>query len=610
MQQLPKPVLILGGIVSIWILAIVIVNAVGPTSSVGKLFSWAVPKGLVFSSAGVPAATPTPAPSVAGPTIVIPAAAAQVIPAAAAQVSSAPAAAGAATTGGAATQTFKSGKLKAQCPTWKDTYGKLSSSLQNFNPGMFSKESPNLRLVANYCGLGDKIMTYCTNLEDILGIKDTQYPNPNACDTIDCLTAPASSEITYSKLCKSMECTTNNSDFIGYEWTIASGADGNVSNIFSADGNLKFNIFAVDSNPTILNAFCDTGRRMLADPNCLPQYQDYVSNSPAFKYFCCNDTACCPDHSKTCVGKPKCLSKCTQAAANCLLSKGEFVSNSYNYTNFNDASLSEDENVKKMLDYCSFGDDLIAADCSIDRYHPSASRDTAYVLNPGSPTPKTPASIYNQYCNSNPACLAQRGKYNAKQWSYQYNYNGVSHGNDNNLNLSECTGNPSETHPECNGLCTPEESAYYKDGITSCTTNPDSTECNDKAKKECVDDCNLAMYNSTCKISENGRKFTDFCDMGTNLYQNKCYDNYTVDPSNDNAASYPPITYDMSYIGLCCPYNSKDNSSLLGDKDVCNTNPNVMSQIQGIVPDSQHAHDTNKTIYKYLKGHNLKIQKQ
>ena len=353
----------------------------------------------------------------------------------------------------------------------------------------------------------------------------------------------------------------NNSDFLNFEWSISAGGDGDISTVFDKDGNLKFNIFAISkegSNADFINSFCDIGRRMLNDPNCNKQYQTYVSNSAAFKFFCCNDTKCCPDNVSTCTDKPKCSTVCTQEAANCMLSKGEFVSNSYNYQNFNPASLDIEENSSKMMDYCSFGDDIIAANCKVDKYHPQASNNQGIVLNPGNAIPKTASGIYKQYCAMNPACLKEIGKFNKGQWEYQNNAWNI---------LSGSEWDPMASMANC----------------SLPTSDPN--------------------YLDSCVLTSNGTKLADFCEMGTNLYQNKCFDTYTVNPNDDYASTYPPIQYDPSYLTMCCTMG-------LGDDKICNLDPNVVKQLPNVLPvESKSGTDTNKEIYQYLKGRNLVLQK-
>ena len=440
---------------------------------------------------------------------------------------------------------------------WKSAFSQQSYNLQDMNPSALSNGSPNVTILGNYCGLGGKITQYCTNTEQTLGIKDPNYPNPNACDRIDC-SGLSGSEYTYSKLCKSMNCTINNSDFLNYEWTLASDNTGSVSSVFNPDGTLKFNIYALDdgTNANFVNAFCDVGRRIMNDSSCPTETLNYVSNSAAFKYFCCNDTPFCPDGLSSCSGKPNGSTVCTTDAANCMVSKGEFVSGSYNFQNFNSASLDNPGNLAKMMDYCSFGDDLISSNCKVDKYHPSSPAETAYPLSSNDPT-VTSASIYKQYCAMNPACLKQIGTFNRGQWSYQYDAWNVLTGSEYDPlgRMATCTGNPASDN-----------------------------------------------YLDTCELNSNGKSLVEFCDLGTNLYQNKCYDTFTVDPTDEHASNYPPIQYDMSYLTLCCNMG-------LGDDGLCNVNSDVVKKIPLILPDSSRKEDTNKTVYQYLKTKGLKLQK-
>jgi hypothetical protein len=158
----------------------------------------------------------------------------------------------------------------------------------------------------------------------------------------------------------------------------------------------------------------------------------------------------------------------------------------------------------------------------------------------------------------NPACLKQIGKYNTDQWSYQRNAWDILSGSEYDpiSNMTQCTGNPSDDN-----------------------------------------------FLDTCKLTSNGTKLIEFCDMGTNLYQNKCYDTFTVDPNDDHASSYPPIQYDPSYITMCCGLG-------LGDDKLCDTNPDVVKQLVNILPDeSESGTKTNQAVYQYLKRRNLKLQK-
>lgn len=602
---------IIGVLVISWIITVAIVNIYPDSEFIKKYLSWAVPNFLVRSESS---SSTHPPPAVTPAVVAIDSG------------TGGNSAASASTTSGGSsstppppatvTPTFKSGKGKAQCPVWKSTFSKSSYDYQNFNPASLQRGSPNVTAIGNYCGLGNKITQYCTDTKKTLGIEDPNFPNPNSCDNIDCATADPSPSLTYGKLCKSLQCTLNNSDFLNYEWSIAGPKGGDdltsdptgkesLKTVFDKNGNLKFNIFAIDqqgSNADFLNAFCDTGRRMLADPNCNKEYQNYVANSAAFKYFCCNDTNCCPDNVPECSGKPKCSTVCTQAAADCVLSKGEFVQGSYNYQNFNPASLTNESNLNGMMDYCSFGDDLIAQGCKIDKYHPQAPDNTAYVLNPWDPTPSTPAGTYKQFCAMNPACLKQIGKFNKGQWEYQGDAFDILSGSEFNpvSRLAQCSSNPSTAYPEtCVPACTPEVSAEYKELCDSCVTDPTSEDCKMCSTQQCVNDCNTSMYLQSCKLTENGTRLTDWCDMGTNLYQNKCYDTFTVNPLDDNASNYPPIQYDMPYTTMCCGLG-------LGDEKLCDTNPNVMSQIPNVLSDKR---ETNKSAYQYLMARRLKLQK-
>jgi hypothetical protein len=555
-NSIPTYVKVLGVIVVIWILIVIATN-VAPENEFIKKINFLVPSNFRGTNkvTSTPVVTPTPAPVVT-PTpapVVTPTPAPVVTPTPAPVVTPTPAPSGAGT--------FRSGKGKAQCPLWKSVFSNQSRDLQDLNPSSLSRGSPNITTVGNYCGLGNKITQYCVNSKDILGIEDPNYPDPNSCDNIDCGTAPSDKKLTYGKLCKSMECTLNNSDFRNFEWSIASGAEGDVSSVFDSDGNLKFNIFAISengSNADFINSFCDVGRRMLDDPNCNKQYQTYVSESAAFKFFCCNDTNCCPDNVASCTNKPKCSTVCTKEAANCMLSKGEFVSNSYNYQNFNPSALNIDSEADKMMDYCSFGDDIINENCKIDKYHPKSPNNQGVVLNPGNPIPVTASGIYNQYCSMNPACVKQIGKLNDYQWSHQNDARSILNNEpwDPLATISSCTGRPSDDN-----------------------------------------------YLDTCSLTSNGTSLLNFCELSNSIIANKCFDTYTVNPNDPNASDHPPIPYDPTYITMCCPNG-------LGDDKVCDIDPNIMRQLSNIVPAADKAHETNRTVYQYLKGRNLKLQKQ
>jgi hypothetical protein len=539
--------LVIGGLFCAWFIIIAIVKLSPNNEFVKKYLKWMVPSfiiGSTTSSTPTPSPTPTPTPSptptpTPSPTPVVPKPAPTPTP---------------------AELTLKAGKNKAQCPIWKSTFSQQSYNLQNLNPSSLSKDSPNIQALGNYCGLGNKITQYCTNLKDTLGIEDPNFPNPTACDKIDCSKIEPDSKHTYAKLCKSMECTLNNSDFRNLEWSISSGEDGNLSTVFGKDGQLKFNIFAISKeggNADFINSFCDIGRRVISDPNCTKEHQNYVSNSAAFKYFCCNDTNCCPDYDTGCTGKPKCSTVCTQDAANCVLAKGEFVSGSYNFQNFNAASLDIESNLSKMMDYCSFGDDVIVSNCKVDQYHPKSPETQSFIVNPRDPTPETAAGIYSKYCAMNPACLKQIGKFNDGQWSYQYDAWDILSGSEYDPigRMSECSGSPSDEN-----------------------------------------------YLDTCKLNSNGTKLVEFCELGTNLYQNKCYDTFTVDPANDHDSSYPPIQYDMPYLTMCCNLG-------LGDEKLCNVDTSVMRQVPAILPPADKKYETNKDAYQYLMQRKLKLQK-
>lgn len=443
-------------------------------------------------------------------------------------------------------QKFKNvSKAKSQCLLWKSNFSRESYNLRNLNPMSLTKDSPNVKTLGEFCGLGEKIMQNCKSAKDILGIYDPKYPDPTACDDIDCSTAVPDSKITYAKLCKSMQCTINNSNFRNYEWNLAAGEDGDVSKIYDKNGSLKFNIYSANTNSDFIYGFCDLGRQMLADENCSKDYKKYVSQSNAFKFYCCNDKPCCPKGGDpSCVGPP-CEETCTEEAASCVTGKGEFVSSSWSKMNFNDASLDIPENVDSMLDYCSFGNDVIDQNCSVDKYHPLST--SPYIMNPQDTDPKSPAKLYSKYCKMNPACLKKLGEYKSEQSRLQKDAYPVIKSND--------------------------QQAF----INSISSNDE---------------------NNNQVINSNGESLINFCENGDSLYNNKCFDNYNVDPNNESDANYPPIEYDPTYLGLCC-INS------LGKNEICDRVNTVEFEKYTKTMTGEPA-SLNKDFYRYFKNRNIK----
>ena len=473
---------------------------------------------------------------------------------------------------GPAGSTTESGKFQASfrkmCPVMKSLFSQQSYNLANINPSSLTEDSPNVKTVTNYCGLGNAIREHCADLKDLTGVTDPNYPDPTTCDTSQNCYDETGKAFTYSKLCKSLQSTLNFSAFKNSEWNIASGSKANVSSVFEDDGTLKFNIYSMknDDNRYMLTGFCDRGREILEDPNAMKATQEYVANSAAYKFYCCNDNQCCPDNVPTCTNKPKCSTVCSKAASSCMQNKGQFISDSYDYQNINTGTFFDNEqNLNKFMDYCVYADDVAAADCKVDKYHPKSPVDTSLVLNPGAPEPVHASKIYQNYCTANPSCLPGIGKLNTDRWAYQ--------------TLAYDYFNPNRT-----------DDWDFVSTIATCDNSKQSADT-------------WQDWLASCVLNGNGERLVDYCNTGTVIQQNKCYDIIQVDPNNDTEATYPPIKYDPSYISLCCGLG-------LGDANVCNVDNNLVKNVaKNSLPAATNKIDFNKNFYRYAKNHNIVLQK-
>ncbi|MDD4931379.1 MAG: hypothetical protein PHG66_04530 [Candidatus Colwellbacteria bacterium] len=488
--------------------AIAIIVTKYPTSSFGKAMSKIVPS--FITNLGKPSTSASGAAS------------SGVSPSGAASSGVSPS--GAASSGG--TTTYAASTVNfAQCPIWKSAFATNSYNLQGINLASLDPSSPNVKAVGNFCGLGNTITQHCINTEDTIGIPDPNFPNP--------------STGVYGLLCKSLSCTLNNSKFMNMEWNLAAGGDGNISTVFAKDGTLKFNIYSAEDNGNFINAFCDTGRQMLADTSCPSSMTDYVTKSAAFNFFCCNQSPC-----TTVSG---CSAVCTPAASQCLIDKGHFVSSSWNIQNFNPGSLDNDQNLAMIQDYCTFADQVIAEDCAMDQYHPhyASTQSTGWC----DTHPSAPSCLYNQWCSGKSnQCLAAIGKFNTGQWNYQ-------------------------------------NMAYDMAIFPTANYNPMSSfaDCPNPANFDTTE-----AYLAACKLSANGTALLNYCNNAEYIATNGCDTNTRINMSDSNAMNYPPTAKSITYLTVCCPLG-------LGDPATCNVDPTKMAAAYKSVRDGITSDTTGKT---------------
>lgn len=261
-----------------------------------------------------------------------------------------------------------------------------SDSYKSIDIGMLQRDSPNIKIVRDYCSLGKDITSKCS-IDDS---EYTQYENPkifpdiSKCNGIDDCENIKDKQYTFSKLCSTdIECTLKFSDFYQTDYRLTDGNPGD--SVFNRrTGELRENIDTIDANIDVTK-ICDYGNDILK--SCKnKKYIDTVSTTPSFKFYCCENSDC--------VGE-ECIEECK---GSCSIDKLLFSQNSRYFLKRPIYSVP----IEKIKSFCSLGEGL--KQCKIDKYHPLSEQ--SLVLNPQDPVNERESigGIYSKFCENN-QCL-------------------------------------------------------------------------------------------------------------------------------------------------------------------------------------------------------------
>ncbi len=266
--------------------------------------------------------------------------------------------------------------------------------------------------------------------------------------------------------------------------------------IFTSEYN--FSSLTDSTNALKLQLFCEAGKTFYSD-NCNLSLVN-PQNNVSFRKYCCNDSVN--------------MSDCNDSAATCVSNKAKFVNEAYNITAFNDASLNNVDNLKKMTNFCKLGSDIVNAKCSIDLNYPMNNNEyIKYCCNRSSDP--TACSIENL------ACLSDTGKFLNDDYNFQ-NFN-LSSLTSNAQNVAEyCQAGITMVKSGCTKITNPLNSNTFRklccNGSTDIAACENNSVCINNAGFFLTQDYNMQDINP----GSNAKAVSDYCASGIELQQNNC----------------------------------------------------------------------------------------